>query len=286
MKKILIIGSKGMAGHVIKEYFRLSGQFLIADIARGNNFFEPVYNLDITDTVRLTEVILDFKPDIVINCIGVLNKDAEENPEKAIFINSYLPHFLAKQGSDIGYKLVHISTDCVFSGKTGGYTENAVKDGIGFYAQSKALGEIVYGKHLTIRTSIIGPELKTNGIGLFDWVMQQKGEINGYINAYWTGVTTMVLAQAILSGIAHDISGLHHLVNDKKINKHHLISIIKKEFNRDDITIVPYMGYQTDKSLVRTNKEILFEVPEYDAMLKEMYNWMISRPETYSRYFK
>jgi dTDP-4-dehydrorhamnose reductase len=142
MKKILVIGSKGMAGHIIYHYLKENTDFNIIDIARDDEFFKPTHKVDVTRFDKLQEILGKERPDVVINCIGILNKDAEDNPDRAILLNSYLPHFLAKQGDKTGFKLIHISTDCVFSGKKGGYTENAEKDGMGFYAQSKALGEV------------------------------------------------------------------------------------------------------------------------------------------------
>ena len=285
MKKVLIIGSKGMAGHVVTTFLKESGNFIVADISRNDDFFDSVYKLDVTDIGKLNAVIDEFVPDFVVNCIGILNKDAEDNPDKAIFINSFLPHFLAKKGDKVGYNVIHISTDCVFSGKSGSYTESSHKDGIGFYAQSKALGEINYGKHLTIRTSIIGPELKNNGIGLFDWFMRQHGEIKGFVNAYWTGVTTIVLAQAVSACILKNINGLHHLVNGEKISKYDLLGIMKKTFCKNDISIIADEKYRVDKSLT-LGKEIIYEVPKYDSMITEMYNWMLAHPDLYGRYFK
>ena len=117
---------------------------------------------------------------VVINCIGLLNNTAEDNPELAVWFNSYFPHLLAAFGKKYDFKLIHISTDCVFSGKEGGYKEDSFKNGNGFYAQSKALGEVINNKDLTFRTSIIGPELKHNGIGLFHWFMNQENEISGF----------------------------------------------------------------------------------------------------------
>ena len=166
MKKIIIIGSSGMAGHMIYNYFKEYTDFNVVDIARSIDLRLPSYQLDVTNFNELEGILKREMPSVVINCIGILNKEAEDYPEKAILLNSYFPHFLAKSGNENGFKVIHISTDCVFNGEKGGYTELSVKDGIGFYAQTKALGEINYGKHLTLRTSIIGPELKDNGIGL------------------------------------------------------------------------------------------------------------------------
>ncbi len=160
MKKVLIIGSKGMAGHLIYYQLKKTAAFNVVDIARDDAYFKPVHKLDVTQFDKLHLILKNEKPDFVINCVGVLNMDAEGDPGLAILLNSYLPHFLAREGYKTGFKLIHISTDCVFSGNKGRYREADVADGIGFYAQSKALGEIKYGNHLTIRTPITSPALQ------------------------------------------------------------------------------------------------------------------------------
>ncbi len=283
IKKVLIIGSKGMAGHVIYHHFK-KANYEIIDVARDDVFFSPSYNLDVTNFNLLENVLKEAKPNIVINCIGILNRDAEDNPDKAILLNSYFPHFLAKIGSTIGFKLIHISTDCVFSGKQGNYEEESFKDGIGIYAQSKALGEILYGNNLTIRTSIIGPELRNDGIGLFHWFMSQKGTIKGYSEAYWTGVTTIELAKALHAAIDQNLTGLHHLVNNNKINKYDLISLFKNVFNKTDLVIEKYDKYQIDKSLIRTNDLFNYKVPTYQDMIIEMKDWITNYKQLYKNY--
>lgn len=282
IKKILIIGSKGMAGHIIYTYFKENTSFEVIDIARGADVHMATYQLDVTNFEQLKEVFATEKPSVVINCIGVLNKDAEDHPDKAILLNSYFPHFLARSGTEYNFKLIHISTDCVFNGKKGGYTESSEKDGCGFYAETKALGEVSYGKHLTLRTSIIGPELKENGIGLFHWFMQQQGTVKGYRQAFWTGVTTLELAKALVASINQNISGLHHLVNGEKINKYDLTSLFKEVFQNKDLQIEPFDDYKVDKSLIKTKADFDYEVPSYEVMIAEMKNWMDEHANLYS----
>jgi dTDP-4-dehydrorhamnose reductase len=284
MKKVLIIGSKGMAGHVIYDYLKENTNYIISDIARGVESHVPTYQVDVTDFEALTLIIENDRPDYVINCIGILNKDAEDNPDKAILLNSYFPHYLAKLGTKNKFKLIHVSTDCVFDGKKGGYKEDSLKDGLGFYAETKALGEVIYSDHLTIRTSIIGPELKKDGIGLFHWFMQQDGEIKGYTNAYWTGITTIELAKVIVAAINQDIEGLHHVVNNETISKYHLVSIFKDVFSRENVTILPYDDYLIDKSLLRTRHEFNYVVPAYQKMIYEMKDWIIKHNSYYMFY--
>jgi len=282
VKKILIIGSKGMAGHIVYHYFKASTSFITIDIARDSSFHIPTYELDVSDLAALEHVVSLEKPDFVVNCVGVLNKSADENPEIAVLLNSYFPHYLAKLGGKLGFKVIHISTDCVFSGKHGNYAETSVKDGVGMYAQTKSIGELNYGNNLTIRTSIIGPELKGNGIGLFDWFMKQSGDIKGYSEAYWTGVTTLELAKAIHAALAEDLSGLVHLVNGNKISKYHLLKMFAEVFSKDDLAVIPFLEYKVDKSLLPTKSGFDYAVPEYREMLEMMKTWILNHNDLYS----
>jgi len=273
-----------MAGHMLYTYLKEESDFEVIDIARGEDFFVPNYQIDVTNFKSLKDVLDKANPDVVINCIGVLNNDAETNPDKAILLNCYLPHFLAKAGDENKFKLIHISTDCVFNGKTGGYLESSFKDGIGFYAQTKALGEVLSHKHLTFRTSIIGPELKENGIGLFNWFMHQKNKIQGFTQAFWTGVTTLELAKAVKAAILQDLTGLHHLVNEEKINKFDLLNLLKLTFNKD-ILIESNDNYKVDKSLIKTNHNFNYTVPSYEKMLEDSKNWIILHRHLYKYKF-
>ena len=284
INKVIVIGGKGMAGHVIYHYLKENTNFQVLDIARNGHQHIPSYQIDVTDFKGLTEILEFEKPNVIINCVGVLNNDAEENPDKSILLNSYFPHFLAKAAKSIKSKLIHISTDCVFNGEVGSYTEYSDKDGRGFYAETKALGEISYGNNLTLRTSIIGPELYKNGIGLFHWFMQQKGLIKGYTNAIWTGVTTLELAKVIVSAIEQNATGLHHVVNGHRINKFDLVSLFKKVFNREDIKIEAFDNYTVDKSLVKTNQTFAYTIPSYEAMVQDMKTWIDTHQNFYDHY--
>lgn len=278
-KRVLIIGSKGMAGHVIYFYLRELGIYHISDISRSADFFNSTYQQELSDFIGLLEILKEERPDIVVNCAGILNKNAEENPDKAILINSYLPQWLGKMGDELGFRLIHISSDCVFNGKRGNYTETDMPDGLDMYARSKALGEVCYGKHLSLRTSIVGPELRKNGIGLFQWFMRKCGTVKGFTNAIWTGVTTVELASSIDLAIRNDIRGLYQLVNNEKISKYALLRLFKEVFERKDIVIEADAGYIMDKSLVSNRKELM--VSSYEQMVKEMKVWMDNHPLLY-----
>ncbi len=277
MKKILVIGKTGMLGHVVFKYFE-SKDYIVAGTSRKekDNFY-----FDVLDNYKAIEnIISEFQPNVIINCIGVLNKDAEANPAKAILINSFFPHYLDNLSKTYNYKLVHISTDCVFSGKQGNYNENSVKDAYSIYGQSKALGEVVNDRNVTLRTSIIGPDMNSNGIGLFHWFMNQTGEIKGYDKVIWTGVTTLELAKQIEVAINNDLVGLYHVVNSEKIDKYSLLSLIKDVFNKD-INIIPDSSVISDKSLIITRNDFKFNVPSYEVMIKEMKEWILENKDLY-----
>jgi dTDP-4-dehydrorhamnose reductase len=273
MKKVLVIGIKGMAGHVLAKALPNLGEYDVYGIARNIEPSDKIFNLDVSDIDELKKIIdLDF--DVIINCIGILNKDAESNPHKAIWFNSYFPHLLESLTKDSKTKVISISTDCVFSGKRGSYTENDLRDGEGFYAMSKSLGEIVNDKDLTIRTSIIGPELNNIGIGLFHWFMQQKGEITGYSQAFWSGITTIELAKVINQAILQNINGLIIVASKSKIDKLSLIKIFNKIFRNDSLIVLENSKYKVDKSLQSIRNDFDYNVPSYEVMVSEMKEWI------------
>lgn len=277
MKKVLLLGSSGMAGQVLKvELSKLKSLVDLIDISRSNIISEPSITLDVTNFLILEQIIIENNFDYIINCIGILNSNAEVNYDQAILINSYFPHYLEKITSQLKTKIIHISTDCVFSGKDGGYVESDFKDGIGYYAQSKALGEIINNKDLTIRTSIIGPDLNKNGIGLFNWIIRQKGQISGYKNVFWSGVTTIELTKCIVDIILGERSlvGLVHLTNNKKINKYELLALMKKVFQLNSLEIVENFDYCVDKSFINTRDDFNYIVPSYMEMIIEMKSWI------------
>ena len=278
-KRILIIGSKGMAGHIIYFYLKSLDKYHIADISDKRAFFESTYQLDITDFAALENVFATEQPDIVINCLGVLTKYAEEDPARAILINSYFPQWIAVQSRKYPFRMIQFSTDCEFSGERGSYTEADIPDAKDMYGRTKALGEVNYAPHLNIRTSFVGPELKTDGIGLFNWFMQQQGSVKGYTKAIWTGITTLQLAKSIEKAIDENVSGLYQLVNGVAISKYQLLELFQKVFDKKEIHLVADDSYSVDKSLVASRYEL--PVLSYSEMLYEMKQWMDVHPELY-----
>lgn len=284
-KKVIVLGSSGMAGHVLTLGLRAEpSKYEVIDVSRSKSGINPSTLLDARDFKALEDLIKKEDADFIINCIGLLNQTAEDNPDEAILLNAYLPHFLEAKTKGTKTKIIQISTDCVFSGEKGDYVEGDFKDGIGFYAQSKALGEIENDKDLTIRTSIVGPELKENGIGLFNWYSKQKGDIFGYANVFWTGVTVIELMKAVKSTMEQDVVGLIHLVNGQKIAKHDLLLMFNKVFDVKDIRILKNINFHSDKSVVNTRSDFNYDVASYKTMIDEMGAWMKENAAIYPHY--
>jgi len=282
MKRIVVLGALGMAGHIMVLHLRGAKKYEVLGVARSPGRFvdKP---LDVTNFSALEHYLEYVRPDYVINCVGALVSHASKRIASAILLNSYLPHFLADKGKDLGYKLVHISTDCVFSGKEGAYTETSFRDGDNNYARSKALGEVINNRDITIRTSIVGPELKVNGTGLFDFFLKQEGKVQGYTKSLWSGITTLELAKAVCSIIADDVCGIYHLTNGKPINKYELLELFNK-YTGKGVVVEAIEGYAVDKSLIDTRKELNVTVPDYDIMVSDMVTLMRKYPELYSHY--
>jgi dTDP-4-dehydrorhamnose reductase len=179
-----------------------------------------------------------------------------------------------------------MSTDCVFSGKTGGYSETSFRDGETFYDRSKALGELENNKDLTFRNSIIGPDMSERGIGLFNWFMKQEGQINGFTKAIWTGVTTLTLAKAMEQALKENLTGLYNLVNNEDISKFELLKLFNKYMKDDRIEILPSDKLSLDKSLINNRTDFSYNVPSYETMVAEMKEWIENHKNLYPHYFK
>jgi dTDP-4-dehydrorhamnose reductase len=267
-KKLLVLGSTGMLGHQVADYFLKLDDYNVVDIAFRSKLRQETIIVDVTDKERLEKVLTELNPDFIVNCIGILIHGSN-NVENAIYLNAYLPHHLKKISKNINAKLIHISTDCVFSGAKGSYIESDIKDGKGVYSQTKILGEIEDEVNLTLRTSIIGPELKDNGEGLFHWFMSQSDNVSGFTKSIWSGVTTLELAKAIKCAIDLDITGLYHVTNNLSINKYNLLKLFQK-YTEKDIIINPVEGHIVDKSFMDTRVLIDMDIPVYEDMVKEM----------------
>ena len=280
----LVLGCNGMAGHIISLYLKEKGHNVVGFARSKSDFIETIIG-DATDFELLKKIIQVGNYDIVVNAIGILNKFAESNHSLAVLMNSYLPHYLAQVTSDLKTRIFHMSTDCVFSGKKGKYTEQSVPDGTLFYDRTKALGELVDDKNLTLRNSIVGPDIKESGIGLLNWFLKQKTSVNGFTKAIWTGQTTLQLAKTIEMAAQNNVTGLFNMVPRESINKYELLKLFNKYIRVDEIEIRPVDTFVIDKSLVRTNYNgFEYEIPDYETMVKEMGVWMRNHKNIYPHY--
>ena len=279
--KFLILGSTGMAGHVIFHYLREKGYDVTA-LSKRKIFPHTDIILDVQCQNELAKIINDGNYNFIVNCVGILNKSVEKYKTLAIKLNSELPHFLAEITSDTKTKIIHLSTDCVFSGKSGNYTEEDQPDGKTFYDRTKALGELIDDKNITFRNSIIGPDLESDGIGLLNWFMQQKGEIKGYTKSVWSGVTTLFLAQMIEKAAQENICGLYHLTNNSTITKYEILNLFKEIFHKD-IKISPVEGVIANKSLINTKNFGI--APSYEKMFEDMQIWILEHKNFYPQYY-
>ena len=285
MEKVLLFGATGMAGHMVYYYLREMGGYDLVNVVYRTPLTGDSLIVDVSDRNAVEEAVRQVKPDILINCVGVLVRGSKEHPDNAVLLNAYFPHLLEKLADRYDARLIHISTDCVFSGKKGNYSETDFRDADDVYGRSKALGEIVNGRDLTIRTSIIGPELKADGEGLFHWLMSQHGTVSGFKTAIWGGVTTLELAKAISVAIKEGTTGLVHLSNGTGISKYDLLCLFKDIWGRKDVEIVSVDTNDVDKSIAKSAR-FGYEVPGYREMLKDLYAWMQAHKDMYRQYWE
>ncbi len=256
--RVLILGGAGLLGH--KLYQLLQGRFSVFAAVRKPasyyhcfGIFDPERLLgeaDVRNTEGLLEVFAWSRPDIVVNAVGIIKQRREaEDPLQSLEINSLLPHRLALICRSRGSRLIHISTDCVFSGRDGNYTEEAISDALDFYGKTKYLGEVQGERTLTLRTSFIGREIETSH-GLFEWFLALRGQsCRGFSKAIFSGLTTIALAGLVGDIIDkhRDLSGLFHVSSDP-ISKYDLLSLIN-EIYRLEVRIERDDGYVCDRSL-------------------------------------
>lgn len=256
-KKILILGANGMLGGSLHRYFSNTKNSVVGTVRSkealeqltGMGFDNIISGIDVTDYAVLESTISKIKPDYVFNCIGLIKQlSHSELPVPAIEINSLLPHKIAEICTKHDSRLVHFSTDCVFSGSTGGYIESSVPDATDLYGRSKLLGEVSYGKHLTLRTSIIGHELNSN-VSLVDWFLSQTKTVKGFSNAIFSGLPTCYVAEFLEKYVICNpsLSGMYHL-SAEPIDKYSLLLLIKDKY-KIELDVIDYPDFTIDRSL-------------------------------------
>jgi len=255
--RIVVLGSTGMLGHKMVE--RLEDHHKVSGLSRKN--------FDGTDKVSVWNALNRFKPQVVINCVGIV-KQRPQDIKESILINSLLPLELVNYCRLLGAGLIHFSTDCVFSGKYGSYKETSKPDPEDTYGQTKLLGEVKGENVLTIRTSIVGRE-KDNYRGLLEWFLKQKGDVQGYSRSIFSGVTTNWLADTVLKLLEKDLSGLYHVASHP-ISKFRLLQLFKEIYDRD-VNVIKDSGVFCDRSLdgSKFEKETGIKTPDWKKMLIE-----------------
>ena len=269
--KVLVLGGSGMLGHVVIKIFEKIKALQLFNIVRKNKVNKNSIICDASKIDDLEKIINEIRPNFIINCIGILKEESKNDYPKAIYLNSFLPNWLLSHCALNNIKFIHISTDCVFNGIVGNYSETSIPNANDNYGKSKALGEFDSSKNLCIRTSIIGPEINSNGKGLLSWVLNSKGDIKGYDKVYWSGVTTLELSRAIYYSIYNDINGMWNLTNKLPI----------KIFDLKKVRLIKETEKKTNLSLL-SNKKINYNVPTYETMITEMKQFCIENRNLYN----
>lgn len=283
-KKVLILGSSGLIGHQVHNYLKDNSDFSLSNISYRRKLNSDTILLDARSEQNFFDHIRRIKPNYIVNCIGILISEAKQDPESAISLNAHLPHRLEELANQINAKLIHMSTDCVFSGmKKSVYLETDERDGKDIYAKTKALGEVICANHLTIRTSVVGPEIINGSEQLFHWFMSQSGVLKGFTKVIWSGVTTIELAKAIKWFIDNNTTGLYHLTNGIPVNKYDLLHLFKNYTNKN-IEILKVDGIPTNKSFIDTRKEINYPLPTYNQMISDMVTLIKNNRTLYEHY--
>jgi dTDP-4-dehydrorhamnose reductase len=286
--KILLLGATGMLG----------SQFLHQSLQRRHNMHVIIRNdallksrfptlpldtihllPDIKEFTLLESLIATIKPGVMVNCVGIVKQsELAKNAYESVAVNSYLPHFLAQLAEKYNLHLIHISTDCVFDGKTGNYTETDFSDATDLYGKSKYLGEVGSSHAVTLRTSIIGHELTKPTFGLLEWFLATEGTAYGFAKAIFSGVTTNELSKIILDEvIPKKLTGGVFQVAATPISKYDLIKLIAKEYGKTT-QIVPSDTFVIDRSLNghKFRKATGYEVPSWPVMIQDMHKDFIN----------
>lgn len=285
MKRILIIGASGMLGSTLLRYFFKDSKYQTFGTVRSPEALQSLpesivatvtSGVDIGSTDSLLKIFSSVRPDIVINCAGLVKQLSDaNNPLIALPINSLFPHRLAEICDLAGARLVHMSTDCVFSGRRGMYLETDVSDAQDLYGVSKRLGEVDYPHAITLRTSIIGHELSGHR-SLVDWFLAQEGQVKGFSKAIFSGLPTVEIGRLIKDHvIPYDkLHGLYHVSADP-IDKYTLLCMVKRVYGKN-IEVLKDSDFAIDRSLDSTRfREATGFVPKgWEDMVQAMHDFL------------
>lgn len=286
--RVLILGGDGMLGHellgglapvhevrvTLRQPLGAYEQFQLFSADRA------VGEVDVRDWRRVETVVRGFAPQVVVNCVGLVKQRPDaKSPLLAVQVNALLPHQLRALCEDVGARLIHFSTDCVFSGRAGGYREADIPDPVDLYGRSKLLGEVSDAPGLTLRTSIIGLEL-WHKTGLIEWFLAQRGTIRGYRRAIYTGLTTREMGR-LVARIMERHPALHGVwhVASAPISKYDLLVRLARALGRTDIEIVPDDAFACDRSLRAEAFRAAtgYDPPSWPEMLAELADQVETR---------
>jgi dTDP-4-dehydrorhamnose reductase len=281
---ILVLGVTGMLGNALFKVFSENKGLDVYGMARNSSLLchfpekltkRITIGLNVENCDSLVKILTAIRPDVVVNCIGIVKQlPSARDPMQAVPINTLLPHRLAALCQIVGARLIHFSTDCVFSGATGGYVESSFPDADDLYGRTKLLGEVDYPHAVTVRTSIIGHQLseKTSLVG---WFLGQKGHVQGFTKAVFSGLPTVEIAHVVKDFILphRELHGIYH-VAAKPINKFDLLKLIAATYGKA-IEIIPSDELVIDRSLNadRFNRTTGYVPPEWPALVQRMYEF-------------
>ncbi len=288
--KILVIGATGMLGNAQFTELTKYANFDVYGTVRKSEelvnhmppqFVKKIFSgVDIERIESITEIMEKVKPNIVLNCVGLIKQaPTASNVALEIYMNALFPHKLAMICQKFNARMIHFSTDCVFNGEKGDYKETDPSDAYDVYGKTKYLGEVTYDNCLTIRTSIIGHGLEAHA-SLIDWFLSQKGTIKGYNKVIYSGLPTIEIARIIAEFIIpnKDMKGLYQ-VTAEPISKYDLLKLVSKVYSKN-ITIEPFNGEVSDRSMnsSRFRKETGYMPPSWPELIHRMYEYYKSNP--------
>lgn len=287
--RVLILGGTGMLGHTLFSQLAMDPKLDVYATARSSEGLKEWFSPELATRIRIgvdadsfdtvIRALASIQPNVVINCIGLIKQlPISSDPLSSITVNSQLPHRISLVCRTAGARLIHISTDCVFNGMKGNYTEEDPSDAQDLYGCSKFLGEVSYPHCVTMRTSIIGHELKSK-LGLIEWFLAQEDSIRGFTRAIYSGFTTIELARIIREIILpnKELSGVYH-VSSEPISKYDLLKMVAEKYGKI-INIEPFGDFVQDRSLNsnRFRQITGYIPPSWEEMVDEMHKDFVQR---------
>lgn len=297
-ERVLILGITGMLGHTLFKEMNKNTNLEVFGTTRNKNGLENYFtedemikirgNVDADNFETVIRAIASVQPTIIINCIGIIKQlPISKDPLTAITVNAQLPHRISLVARSANARFIHISTDCVFNGKKGNYTEKDHSNAEDLYGRTKFLGEVAYPHCVTLRTSIIGHELKTN-YSLVDWFMSQQNDVNGFTKAMYSGFPTIEIVNIISNYVIpnKNLTGLYHVSSDP-ISKFDLLNILK-EIYKKDININPFSDFVLDRSMNSDKFKIAtgYVVPSWNQLIENMYNHVMNDECYKNKFFR